>query len=227
MSAYARPARFARDYDQFMPDDPQERAETGRQRAAETKRTRSHERLIAAATDLFGAHGWYGTRVEDVAARAGVSVATTYNHFPNKYHLLAEAYAPLLNPVIAGVQADLATTMPTSEALQRSVHALCRTTRQYRAMTVAVISALPEIYARQGLPTAPDDPRFRVELERPVIEVVEAGRDRGEMVPRLPPSEIGLITSGILVLRVLNRPDEDPDTTAGVLLTVLQGGLIG
>jgi AcrR family transcriptional regulator len=214
-------------YDRPMLDDPHARADAGRQRAAETKRARSQERLIAAATELFAERGWYGTRVEDVAALAGVSVATAYNHFPNKYHLLSAAYAPLLLPVNDAVAADLATTMPIDEVLHRGVHALCRMARQYRAMTVAVLSALPEIYARQGEPIEPNDPRFQVDMEGPVRDAVEAGRARGELPDGPGPTEVALAVTGVLCLRILTRPEESPQETADLLLRMLRGGLIG
>ncbi len=214
-------------YDRGMLDDPHARAEAGRRRTAETKRARSHESLIAAATELFADRGWYGTRVEDVAARAGVSVATTYNHFPNKYHLLSAAYAPLLDPVLDGVTDDLATTMPVDEVLERGVRALCRTARRYRAMTVAVLSALPEIYAREGEPSAPNDPRFQVDMERPIRDAVNAGRARGELPDGLGAQELALALTGVLCLRILTRAEESPEATADLLLRMLRGGLLG
>ena len=40
--------------------------------------------LLAAALDLFVEKGYAGTRLEDVAARAGVSKGTLYLYFANK-----------------------------------------------------------------------------------------------------------------------------------------------
>lgn len=48
-------------------------------------------RIIQAAHTEFEARGYEGTRIEDVAARAGVAVPTVYKTFTNKRTLLAAA----------------------------------------------------------------------------------------------------------------------------------------
>jgi AcrR family transcriptional regulator len=50
-------------------------------------------RIIQAAHTEFEARGYQGTRVEDVAARAGVAVPTVYKTFTNKRNLLTAAVA--------------------------------------------------------------------------------------------------------------------------------------
>ena len=46
--------------------------------------------LLAAALDLFVEKGFAGTRLDDVAARAGVSKGTLYLYFENKEDLFKE-----------------------------------------------------------------------------------------------------------------------------------------
>lgn len=48
-------------------------------------------RIIEAAHAEFEARGYQGTRIEDVAARAGVAVPTVYKAFTNKRNLLTAA----------------------------------------------------------------------------------------------------------------------------------------
>ena len=50
-------------------------------------------RIIQAAHAEFEARGFEGTRIEDVAARAGVAVPTVYKAFNNKRNLLTAAVA--------------------------------------------------------------------------------------------------------------------------------------
>lgn len=64
------------------PDSKPTRAEQARA----TKR-----RIVAAATELFVAHGYGATLLDQVAERAGVAVQTVYFHFGNKRTLLKEA----------------------------------------------------------------------------------------------------------------------------------------
>ena len=75
--------------------------EDPRARAARTKRDRTRRALLDAADSAFGSRGWARTRVEDIAQSAGVSAATAYNHFPTKHALLAQVYAPIINPLLA------------------------------------------------------------------------------------------------------------------------------
>jgi AcrR family transcriptional regulator len=81
-----------------------QRGEDARARAARTKRTRTRAAPIAAADAAFSARGWAATRVEDIAAEAGVSAATAYNHFPTKHVLIGVVFAPHVATLL--VQAD-------------------------------------------------------------------------------------------------------------------------
>jgi len=54
--------------------------------AASTRR-----RILGAAAEVFEAQGFAGTRIEDVAARAGVAVPTVYKGFASKPNLLLGA----------------------------------------------------------------------------------------------------------------------------------------
>lgn len=56
--------------------DQQRRAEIGRERRARTR-----GKIISAAFELFGDEDGLYARIEDIAARAGVTRATFYNHF--------------------------------------------------------------------------------------------------------------------------------------------------
>jgi AcrR family transcriptional regulator len=44
--------------------------------------------ILGAALDAFLEHGFHGTAVRDIAARAGLSVAAIYYHFPSKLDIL-------------------------------------------------------------------------------------------------------------------------------------------
>jgi len=50
----------------------------------------NRERILAAAEEVFGAHGATGS-TEEVARRAGVGVATVFRHFPTKDELVEAA----------------------------------------------------------------------------------------------------------------------------------------
>lgn len=58
------------------------------------------EEIIAAALDLFAERGFAGARLEDVAARAGVSKGTLYLYFDNKEKLFKAVVRQNLVPVL-------------------------------------------------------------------------------------------------------------------------------
>ncbi|HTR96609.1 MAG TPA: helix-turn-helix domain-containing protein [Candidatus Acidoferrales bacterium] len=72
--------------------------------------------ILSAALDVFSEHGFHGTRTRELAARAGVSEALIFRHFPTKQALVreilrdAEARARMLERRFA--------EMPPREALQ-------------------------------------------------------------------------------------------------------------
>ena len=50
-----------------------------------------HEAIVAAAAESFFAHGYAASSIEGIAAKAGVSKVTVYNHFGDKRALLSAA----------------------------------------------------------------------------------------------------------------------------------------
>lgn len=50
--------------------------------------TRTRERILTAARDLFARQGYAGTSIADIAGRLGTSKAALYYHFPSKEEIL-------------------------------------------------------------------------------------------------------------------------------------------
>ena len=64
------------------------------------RKTARPQELLAAALDLFVERGFAATRLEDVAARAGVSKGTLYLYFTNKEELFKAVVRENVVPVI-------------------------------------------------------------------------------------------------------------------------------
>ena len=69
---------------------------------------RKREAIVQAAIDEFRTHGFGATSMDRIAATAGVSKRTVYNHFPSKEALFAEILVQLWDASAA--QVDLAYT---------------------------------------------------------------------------------------------------------------------
>lgn len=75
--------------------------------------------LTAAALDLFVERGYAATRLEDIAARAGVSKGTLYLYFQNKDDLFKAVIRESLLPVLADAEQLVAGHRGSAEALLR------------------------------------------------------------------------------------------------------------
>src|SRR5256885_4014785 len=66
--------------------------------------------ILEAAEDVFGQSGLSGARMEDIAARAGVSVGTLYNHFSDRDALLKALILTRRQDLLERLDAVLAST---------------------------------------------------------------------------------------------------------------------
>ena len=77
------------------------------------------QELLAAALDLFVERGYAATRLDDVAARGGVSKGTLYLYFDNKEELFKAVVRENLVAVLAEAEDFIARYTGTSAALKR------------------------------------------------------------------------------------------------------------
>ncbi len=67
----------------------------------ERKKRETHDRIVAAAFELFQSQGYEETTLQQIAARADVAVRTVSNYFPQKVDLLV-AYRESMLAVVEG-----------------------------------------------------------------------------------------------------------------------------
>ena len=84
------------------------------------KEDRTRELLAAALTE-FAANGFGGTRLDDVASRAGVSKGTVYLYFASKEELFKAVVRSAIVPKIAAAEGELSALAGSCEALLRRV----------------------------------------------------------------------------------------------------------
>jgi AcrR family transcriptional regulator len=179
-------------------------------------------RLMVGAVEAFAARGYHATTTRDIAARAGLSPAGVYVHFPSKEELLyqisltghrgtvrvvrAAAYgvddpAARLHAVIAAVTAWHAEYHTTARVINYEMSAL---TEQHRA-TIAVLRREIDALVREtledgvarGIFDAPDVRGTTLALLSLTIDVARWFRASGPRAPR----ELGALY-GDLALRM-------------------------
>jgi AcrR family transcriptional regulator len=185
--------------------------------------------ILAAARAVLAEHGWEGTSLGEVAARAGVAKTTLYRRWPGKAELVLDAMAELfdtLRPVDAGsLRAD-------AEAAIRDL--------------VAVLS-LPETRAAfLALVTeSARDPRLRAAVRTKIIDrqrhlVYAAARRTAERAALAPaadtptaqariadPDLVFDIVAGTIVHRVLIAGEPVDEAYLERFLTLLLRALTG
>jgi TetR/AcrR family transcriptional repressor of mexJK operon len=68
-------------------------------RSARTRSSEKHAAIMHAATDRFLERGYLGTSVDEIAAQAGVSKQTVYEHFGGKERLFSEIVVNTIDEV--------------------------------------------------------------------------------------------------------------------------------
>jgi len=180
---------------------------TAAHRAAPRWERRKEQRpgqLLAAALELFVERGYAATRLDDVAARAGVSKGTLYLYFENKEDLFK---AVVRENIVAQISQTRETARqfdgPRDELLRQLVQ---RWWRQYGRTPAAGISKL--ILAESG--NFPEIARFFVaEVIEPwhrlFSEVIGEGIECGEFRPVDIEYFVQVVTSPLVMLTLWNR----------------------
>lgn len=84
------------------------------------------EAILEAAARVFAARGYHGTNTNRIAERAGVSVGSLYEYFPNKDAILValvDAHIrDALGRIVAALDALATEALPLGEIVRRLVH---------------------------------------------------------------------------------------------------------
>ncbi len=117
-----------------------------RARTVEDKQKKG-DRILKAAKELFFDNGYYGTTIEMITAKAGVSTGTFYLYYKNKieiYKALQDEGLDILLDMFEGVISRPG--MSAREKLSELAHTYLRYYREYREYfdIIAILSATPD-----------------------------------------------------------------------------------
>jgi len=105
----------------------------------ERKKQANKARILKAARDLFQAHGFDATAIEEIAEAADVSKGTFFNYFPTKESLLAEIAAEEVCDLRRLVTVDLADVTSAVEKIQQVMRLLVADTAPRLRLTRRVL----------------------------------------------------------------------------------------
>ncbi len=188
-------------------------------------------RILAAACDEFGAHGFAATTVDRIARRARVNKAMIYYHFPSKRALYTCIIRDVFAPITERVRAAVADVAPPDRKLARVIDTLVRSVD---ASTHFLPIFLREI-ADGGAHLGPEELALLAGIFAAVSGIVAEGA-RQKMFHPVHPALAHFTLVGPLVmfratapvrariksLQHVEIPDADSDTLVGHLQMVAQ-----
>ncbi len=150
------------------------------------RRRRKEERpgeIVEAAFEEFARSGFMATKLDDVAARAGITKGTIYLYFPSKEDLFLATMHEMSRPsrehlaaLTAAPQGSAMAILRTHFAFEYAQMVEDRRTREIIRMLLAEVSRFPDLADR-----------WRAEVIGPEVEalrrVVRYGVERGEFRP--------------------------------------------
>ena len=166
---------------------------------------RSRRALLDAALEEFAAKGFAGSRVRDIAARAGVSKDLINYYFGGKDGLYAEVQRAWLERKVASVPTDL----PVDEVLIRYLHDALADPRPMRLL------AWRGLDDSDGLPD--------VSTETGDLSSIRKRQERGELASDLDPATVRLVMLGaiaapvvmpLMAQRIFGLAPDDPEFEA-------------
>jgi AcrR family transcriptional regulator len=179
----------------------------------------ARQRMLTAALDVLDDAGLAGFTMEAVARRAGASKATLYRRWPTTGALLIDAmdatFRPFPTPDTGSVTGDV------TEILSAFVTLLERT--PFPRLLAAFIDAAERDPALSKLHTDLTNRR-----RRPLLEVLERARKRGELPPDTDPElTTDLLTSPFFYRRFVAHRPIPREMVADVIERVLNPGSAG
>jgi len=108
---------------------------------------RKREAIIQAAIAEFRAHGFEITSMDKIAATAGVSKRTVYNHFPSKEELFAEILNQLWARIIAEPSVRYNRDQPLSEQLRQMLREKVQMMADENFLTLARVAIAATIHS--------------------------------------------------------------------------------
>lgn len=161
-------------------------------------RQERRQKILAAATDLFGANSYDSVQMRDVAAQAEVGKPTLYRYFPSKEELFLEVFKSGLDRLDAEVAAILTDRDQPGRSLERLLLALLNAlggqVASLRMLTddqSAVMRRWRNEFRRRRRPF--------VEAARTILEQgIASGEFRAVDLEAVPSMLIGLVRGGLI-----------------------------
>jgi AcrR family transcriptional regulator len=189
-------------------------------------RSRSRQKILDAALGAFSRRGFHETRMEDIAALAGVAKGTLYYNFPSKADLFAALVCEGMEMFITVLDREIVSDLPFPEHFRRLVGVHVELLLRWRDLFVTASNPVTHGFA--------PDIVERVEAARDryvgyVAGIIRKGQETGYLRPLDPDllaSEILGIIDGILRHQSRTRAPHSRDALTSEVHALLVHGLL-
>jgi AcrR family transcriptional regulator len=142
----------------------------------------NRERLVAAATEVFGERGVHAP-LEEIARRAGVSIGTLYNRFPHRADLVDAVFVDIVRSSVTEAERHLADPDPW-RALTGQLTTMAEQQAANRGYTDVCAYALPKGSATE---------RLKARGREVMLELVDRAQQAGVVRPDVTVEDLSLV----------------------------------
>lgn len=166
------------------------------------QRQQRWDSVYQAAVDLFMAHGYDNTTMDQIAERADVARATVFNHFQRKVEFLHEWGARRRRRAEDAIRRENLETRSTREILSRYMRELAILNEETREETVALMTAT--MHETNIL----DNPH----LVHEIASYVRRGQNEGEVRNEIDAERVGVLLATGYFATLNHWINTDPET---------------
>lgn len=177
--------------------------------------------ILDAAAEEFAQRGYHTTRLNHIAAAAGVETATLTRFFPTKADILVHGLRPVYDDLGRRVSNDRQLRHPPEAVIRRHLQRLARAATEHRAWFDALVAL-----ATQGRDEAAARVHDALDFPALVAPTLEAGQADGVFTAALPAAELAAVLTNNVLMRAFHRRDHTPEEVADAVAAVLLGGIL-
>jgi AcrR family transcriptional regulator len=198
---------------------------TRRRPTREQKRQANRERILRAARDVFGARGYHGATIEDIAEEAGLSNGAIYYNFGSKEELFLALLDERLEQRLEHTRQTLAAVSgPGGEqrALDDEARDITRSFKESREWRLLLLEFVA--YAARNPPFAVRFKDHKRRLRAAVAEILELHLNARGITPPMPIDQLAMTLTGLangLAVEELSDPGSVSDQLLSNALALL------
>ncbi|MBW1989375.1 MAG: TetR/AcrR family transcriptional regulator [Deltaproteobacteria bacterium] len=148
-------------------------------RALKDKRSKTVQRIIEAATNVFADVGYNGARVDEIAKKAGVNKATIYYHIGDKEALYAQVLHDVTEDAAERIETSVEKATTPTDKLKAYFLAIAQTVDEHPSLAPLMMREVAS--GGQNLPVVIAEDLVRIYAI--LTDIMKEGAASGEFVP--------------------------------------------